>query len=181
MLPVVTVVLIFGVNAVGKSSLGRNLAARLPRCAFIEVDELRYKVIEGLVAHSGGIQPHLDPDGYSLQCDMASRNAILLARGFSDHGFSSVIDGLQERYARRQAWLASQLPSARLIKVGLFCDGRTLRMRRVERGWHPKLPKGTSQKLNWYRKNRGGFDCVIDTAQVDSDLLAPILHVASLT
>jgi hypothetical protein len=171
----VTIILVFGVNAVGKSSLSRDLAGRLPRCAFVEVDELRYKVQGGLVAYSKGISPDRAPAEYSLQSEMACKNAVLLASGFADHGFSSVIDGLDERYLRRKTWLMIQLPSARLIQVGVFCDPSTLLGRRVGRGWPEGLPDGIEEKLNWYRENRGGFDYVIDTSITSVDLLAPIL------
>lgn len=171
-----TVFLVFGVNAVGKSSFSRKLAGRLPRCAFIEVDELRYKVVGGLVAYSSGMHPDRAPAEYSSQCEMADRNAILLARGFAEYGFSSVIDGLEEKYARRKSSLSLQLPLARLITVGLFCDPRTLCDRRAQRGWLPDLPDQIEQKLTWYRTNGGRFDYVVDTTLDDVDSFAPILR-----
>lgn len=177
--PTVTVFLVFGINAVGKSSFSRALAEHLPRCAFIEVDELRYKVVGGLVAYSGGMHPDRAPEEYILQYEMASRNAVLLAKGFAEYGFSSIVDGLEEKYARRKLWLASQIPSARLITVGLYCDLHTLQGRRAQRGWLSDLPDGIEHKLTWYRMNHGGFDCVVNTTHDWIDSLTPILHLAS--
>jgi predicted kinase len=176
----VTVIFVFGVNAVGKSSFSRELAGHLPRCAFIEVDELRYKVIGGLVAHSRGMCPDHAPAEFARQYEMACKNAVLLASGFADYGFSSVIDGLEEKYAGRKLWLTSQIPSARLITVGLFCDPYVLQDRRAQRGWLPNLPDRIEQKLIWYRTNEGGFDFVVDTGRDDIDSLAPILQLAAL-
>ncbi len=56
------VLLLFGANCTGKSTIGRLVAGRLPRCAFIEVDALRYLVVGGLVAYSAGIPPSQAPD-----------------------------------------------------------------------------------------------------------------------
>lgn len=178
--PFIVVVLVFGVNAVGKSSFSRHLAGLLARCALIEVDELRYKVIGGLVAHSAGMHPDHAPAEYALQCEMAGRNALLLASSFADYGFSCVIDGLEEKYARRKSWIASQIPSARVITVGLFCDCHTLQYRRAQRGWLPNLPDGIEHKLTWYRANQGGFDFVVDTGGDDIDSLARILQLDAL-
>jgi hypothetical protein len=172
-----SVVFVVGVNAVGKSSFSRDLAQRLSRCAYIEVDELRYKVFGGLVAHSRGVHPNNAPAKYGLQCEMANQNAVLLAGGFAEYGFSVVIDGLEEKYANQRSWLAIQIPSVRLISVGLFCDRLTLQVRRAQRGWPPELPDGTDEKLAWYRANRGGFDYVIDTSLEGTDPLSSLLNL----
>ena len=58
------IILLFGPSGAGKSTLARLLAGRLPRCACIEVDTLRYMIVGGLVAGSGGTPPSQAPVEY---------------------------------------------------------------------------------------------------------------------
>ena len=74
------IILLFGPSGAGKSTLGRLLAGRLARCAFIEVDTLRYMIVGGLVAHSGGICPSLAPEEYQRQCWLGVGNAVRLRK-----------------------------------------------------------------------------------------------------
>ena len=65
-----SLILLFGTNCTGKSTIGAEIAGRLPKCSFIEIDELRYKVVGGLVAYSAGKHPREDPEEYERQCWM---------------------------------------------------------------------------------------------------------------
>ena len=58
--------MVFGVSGSGKSTFRKAIAGQLPKCAFIEVDELRYKVIGDLVAYSAGKHPDTDLEEYRL-------------------------------------------------------------------------------------------------------------------
>ncbi len=89
------IILLFGPSGAGKSTLARLLAGRLPRCACIEVDTLRYMIVGGLVAGSGGTPPSQAPVEYQRQCWLGVANAVRLAQGFAVEGFSSVIEGLE--------------------------------------------------------------------------------------
>ena len=79
-------VLLFRPSCAGKSTLGRAVAGRLSRCAFIEVDALRYMVRGGLVAYSRGTPPWEQPEEYKRQRRLGVENAVRLARGFAAAG-----------------------------------------------------------------------------------------------
>ena len=104
-----TAILLFGPGCAGKSTIGRALAHRLPRCAFIEVDELRYKVAGGLVALSAGKHPDEDPEEYARQSALGDRNAVALCHGFGEDGFSSVVEGLDDDRQPGTGWIEAQL------------------------------------------------------------------------
>jgi shikimate kinase len=76
--------LLTGPPAVGKSSVARLLAARRPRCAVVEVDDLRQLV------KTGGVAPWIAGEGES-QHRLAAENACLLAKNFIENGFEVLI------------------------------------------------------------------------------------------
>ena len=157
------IILLYGTNATGKSTLGRTIASLLPRCAFIEIDELRYKVVGGLVAYSAGKHPNTDPDEYRRQCWMGVENAVRLAEGFSEHGFSSVIEGLDDECRPGTGWIEMHLGRYQVLTVALLCRADILSQRWQERGWGSSLPDRVFEELRWYRDHRTLFDCTLDT------------------
>ena len=99
------IILLYGSSGTGKSTLGRLLAGLMPRCAFIEVDTLRYMIVGGLVAESGGISPSKAPEEYHRQCWLGVGNAVGLAERFANEGFSSVIEGLEDDCRPGTGWI----------------------------------------------------------------------------
>jgi gluconate kinase len=79
------VVLLTGVQAAGKSTVGRLLAARLRRSAFIEGDVLWQMVI-------GGRADMADPPSDEARSQLVHRyrNGLMLARSFVEAGFVAV-------------------------------------------------------------------------------------------
>jgi hypothetical protein len=75
--------LITGPPAVGKSSLALLLAESVPRCAVIDVDDLRELV------KSGAAAPWRPGEG-SRQTELASHNGALLMTSFHARGFNVI-------------------------------------------------------------------------------------------
>ena len=161
------IILIFGPSGAGKSTLARRLAAKLPRCAHIEVDALRYMVAGGLVAWSGGTSPALEPDEYARQCGLGMANAALLAGNFFAHGFSSVIEGLEDECRPGREWAARVLPNIPCRSIVVLCNEDVLRQRLEERGW--KITPDKLAELAWYRANAALFDFTVDTTSTAPD------------
>jgi hypothetical protein len=167
------IILVFGANCTGKSSLGRALAGRLERCAFIEIDELRYKVVGGLVAYSGRDKPWDHPEEYERQARLALRNAVRLARGFAAEGFSSVLDGLERECGPGSGWAESRFHNLDVFHIAVACDEATLTDRWNLGDWpDDTLFKSVLEELTWYRSNGALFDGLVDTTAIDPESAA---------
>ncbi len=81
------VLVLTGPPAIGKSSTARAVAARRPRCAVIDVDDLRHLVV------SGHIAPWQGAEG-AAQRRLGVRNACGLASNFVAQGIEVVIADL---------------------------------------------------------------------------------------
>lgn len=80
-----TAVLLTGIQAAGKSTVGRMLAQRLDRAAFIEGDDLWRMVIAG---RADMTEP---PTASALeQLHLRYEHGAMLSRSFVAHGFSAV-------------------------------------------------------------------------------------------
>lgn len=91
------VVLIVGVPGAGKSTLGRALAQRLPRSAYIEGDLVQHHfTVNGLVAPNE--MPALEAQ---RQLELRWDNCAALARNFWLAGFDVVV----EHAASRRSWV----------------------------------------------------------------------------
>ncbi len=78
------VLILTGPPAAGKTTVGPLLAARLPRCAMIDVDQLRAMVV----------QPHIAPwrgEAGLAHLRLGATNACLLAKSFCAAGFDVII------------------------------------------------------------------------------------------
>lgn len=80
------VVVVSGIQAAGKTTIGRLLAERLPRAAFVDGDVLARMVVAGHEAMSG--QPSAEAERQLL---LRYRQAALLADSFWSAGFTAVV------------------------------------------------------------------------------------------
>jgi deoxyadenosine/deoxycytidine kinase len=79
---------ITGMAGAGKSTVGRLVAKHFPKSLFIQVDELREKVIKGYARPENGVFT----EEVIQQFQMARSTAIYMARLYADHGLDVVID-----------------------------------------------------------------------------------------
>jgi energy-coupling factor transporter ATP-binding protein EcfA2 len=170
------IILLFGPSGAGKSTLARLLAGRLPRCACIEVDTLRYMIVGGLVAGSGGTPPSQAPVEYQRQCWLGVANAVRLAQGFATEGFSCVIEGLENDCRPDTGWIELTFPECSVCSVAVVCAEAVLSERRRQRGWDYHLSPEVLEELRWYRKNSALFDCMVDTTERSPEENVEILN-----
>ena len=148
----IQIILLYGPSGTGKSTLARLLARRLPQCACIEVDALRYMIVGGLVASSGGTPPSQAPEEYRRQCWLAVANAVRLAEGFATEGFSSVIEGLENECRPGTGWIERTFPGYSVCSVAVVCAEAVLSERWRRRGWDNYLSPEVAAELSWYRE-----------------------------
>lgn len=115
-------IVMYGPNAVGKSTTGRELAGRMKHAAFVEADLIKYLVAGGLVAWSAGLRPRKHPDEYRIQCDLKTKNTALLACNFDDYGFDCVIEGLTMNEGPNTGWAEEHLTGHDVRYVAVVCD-----------------------------------------------------------
>lgn len=82
------IIFITGMAGAGKSSVGRMLARRFPKCLFIQVDELREKMVTGYARPQDGVFT----EEVMGQFQMARTTAIQMARLYASNGVDVVID-----------------------------------------------------------------------------------------
>lgn len=82
------IIFITGMAGAGKSSVGRMLARRFPKCLFIQVDELREKMVTGYARPQDGVFT----EEVMGQFQMARTTATYMARLYADQGVDVVID-----------------------------------------------------------------------------------------
>ena len=135
-----------------------------------------YKVVGGLVAYSDGLHPRNDPEGYRQQCWMAVDNAVRLAEGFAHHGFSSVIEGLEEDCRPGTGWSDKALANLPSHSVALVCSEVVLKNRWEVREQESAVPVTILDSLIWYQQNVGLFDTVVDTSSTSPDEAAEVIY-----
>lgn len=82
------IIFITGMAGVGKSTVGRMLARHFPKCLFIQVDELREKMVKGYARPEGGVFT----EEVIQQFQMARSTATYMAHLYADQGVDVVID-----------------------------------------------------------------------------------------
>ncbi|MDE2837285.1 MAG: AAA family ATPase [Chloroflexota bacterium] len=171
--------LITGIPGVGKTTVSRELAARLGASAHIEVDLVREMVVSGYLA------PGQEPLAVSdAQLDLGAHNAALLAGSFMDAGFTPIVDDvvLRPRLARYREVLAHRL--VRLVvlapPVGVAVDRDRGRVEKHVAGRFAYLDRELREQmlgLGLWLDTSGAS--VVETVDVisrraDEALLAPV-------
>lgn len=82
------IIFITGMAGAGKSTVGRLVARHFPKCLFIQVDELREKMVKGYAIPEDGVFT----EEVIQQFQMARSTAIYMARLYAGHGVNVVID-----------------------------------------------------------------------------------------
>lgn len=82
------IIFITGMAGAGKSTVGRLVARHFQKCLFIQVDELREKMVKGYAIPEDGVFT----EEVIQQFQMARSTAIYMARLYAGHGVNVVID-----------------------------------------------------------------------------------------
>ena len=82
------IIFITGMAGAGKSTVGRLVARHFPKCLFIQVDELREKMVKGYARPEDGVFT----EEVMQQFQMARSTAIYMARLYANQGVDVVID-----------------------------------------------------------------------------------------
>lgn len=82
------IIFITGMAGAGKSTVGRQVARHFEKCLFIQVDELREKMVKGYAIPQDGVFT----EEIMTQFQMARSTAIYMARLYADQGVNVVID-----------------------------------------------------------------------------------------
>jgi adenylate kinase family enzyme len=82
-----------GGTGVGKTTIAKLLARKLENSVHIEQDNLRYMIVNGLVASRTGLPPGKYPEEYRRQCKLADENTYNLIKNFTNAGFNVIVDG----------------------------------------------------------------------------------------
>lgn len=159
------IIIMFGPNAVGKSTSARALAGRMERGTRVEADVLKYFVVGGLVAWSGGKRPRKHPDEYREQISLRNKNAAALACNFDDFGFDCVVEGLDlESEGPGTGWAEENLVGRDVRYVAVVCGPDIVQKRLRERG---DAPRDVNEYIKWQESaslTDSGFDYVMDTS-----------------
>src|SRR5689334_21300284 len=96
------IIFITGMAGAGKSTVGRRVAKHFPKCLFIQVDELREKMVNGYARPKDGVFT----EEVIQQFQMARSTAIYMAQMYANQSVDVVIDDVcvpsnfVEQYAR---------------------------------------------------------------------------------
>lgn len=122
------VVVVSGIQAAGKTTVGRMLAARLPRAAFVDGDVLARMVVAGHESMSS--EPSAEAE---RQLFLRYGQAALLAGSFWAAGFTAVV--ADNIYGRNElGWFVDQVPARPVVVVMLVPRTPAVLEREVARG-----------------------------------------------
>ena len=123
-----TVFLIVGPPAVGKSTVSRLVAQARPRCVLVDVDRFRdTMVVTGMVLPSPDWPPEL-----VRQLSAARRSAAGVARAYAAIGFDVVIDDFLDPHSLLVEY--DDLADLDPVRVVLLPESRVAHERNQERG-----------------------------------------------
>jgi predicted kinase len=115
------IVAVTGIQAAGKSTVARRLAARFARGVYIEADALQRMIVAGA---AWATEPGEPASEAARQLRLRLKHMCLLAASFSDAGFSVVLDDiiigdrwdqLRENLAGRPVALVVLAPSVEAV------------------------------------------------------------------
>lgn len=160
--------LISGLSGSGKSAISKELAKKLKKSFYIEVDKIRELVI------SGYSSPFKWDKETSRQFELATLNTIALAKNAERYGFEVIIDDVV--FMEQEKLYLQMLPEAKRIWI---CPNlETIQKRNIER--EKNIPSNLVSKLyshlsyreedrNWIR---------LDTSNLSvSESIEAILHL----
>lgn len=123
-----TVFLITGPPAVGKSTVSRLLAQGRPRCVLIDVDRIRDTMVV-----TGAVLPSPDwPPELVAQLSAARQAAHGIARAYAAIGFDVVIDDFLDTHSLLAEY--DELADLDPVRIVLLPDTAAARARNRERG-----------------------------------------------
>lgn len=91
----IAIIVVTGVQGAGKSTVGRLLAARFTRGAFVEADSLQRMIMSGGAwVTDANPTPGVPTAEAAAQLRLRLCNACLLARSFYDAGITAILDDI---------------------------------------------------------------------------------------
>ena len=157
-----SIIVVTGIQAAGKSTIGRLLAERFERGAFVEADSLQKIIVSGGVWVTDVQGPGAMPQGESAsQLRLRLKNSCLLARSFRDSGFTATIDDII--VGDRWDHLREDLAGVPFHLVVLAPDTATVIHRDATRGRDPVGPEWAEYLDREFRTTMSGIGMWVDT------------------
>jgi gluconate kinase len=123
-------IVVSGIQGAGKSTVGRLLAERFARGAFVDADDLHWMIVSGQAWVTEPGAP-IAPEA-AAQLRLRLHNACLLARSFYEAGFTAVICDII--IGERMDHLREELRGMPFHLVVLAPDAETVIQREAARG-----------------------------------------------
>jgi chloramphenicol 3-O-phosphotransferase len=161
------IIVVTGAQAAGKTTVGRLLASRFARGAFVEADALQRMIVSGLAWVTDVNDAPVRPTGEAMaQLRLRLHNACLLTRSFYEAGFSAVLDDIiiGERFDHLREGLAG-LPFHLVVlapSVATIEARDAARDKTVGGGWADYLDSGL-------RATMSGVGLWLDTSHLTPD------------
>ncbi|HYP20848.1 MAG TPA: AAA family ATPase [Chloroflexia bacterium] len=153
------IIVITGIQAAGKSTVSRLLAARFERGVHVEADALQRMIVSG-VEWVGAPGPPSAEAGRQLRLRL--RNMCLLGKSFHDHGFSVVLDDII--IGDRWQHLQEELEGYPFTLLVLAPRTQVVQDRDARRGKPPLGPEWAEYLDDELRKTMMGVGTWIDNS-----------------